>query len=194
MKQAQGLISLLGCAAMAGCAAPPQRVGQTATVNFGVVNSADEVTLDSDAAEGALIGGTLGLATSGGSSRNRRVANGLVGAALGGALTAAAEGSRDGMSYTVAMLDGATMRIVTDQREIQTGDCVAVERVGQTANIRRVGDGYCDVANRGAVNLVVSAARSEAVACESAKQELVDATTNDEADLAIRKVELLCNS
>lgn len=194
MNQAHAWIWLFGCAALTGCAAPTQRVGQNATVNFGVVRSAEPVTLDSNAAQGALIGGTLGLATTGGSSRNRRVANSIVGAALGGAVTAASEGNREGMSYTVAMLDGSTTRIVTDQREIQTGDCVAIERVGQTANIRRAAAGYCDVANRAAVNLVVSEVRSEAVACESAKQELADATTNDEADLAIRKVELLCNS
>lgn len=194
MNQAQGLVLLIGCAAIAGCAVPTQRVGQTATVNFGVVRSANQITLDSNAAQGALVGGTLGLATSGGSSRNRRVANSIVGAALGGALTAASEGDREGMSYTVEMLDGSTTRIITDQREIRMGDCVAIERVGQTANIRRVSDGYCDVANRTAVNLVVSEARSEAVACESAKQELADATTTEEADLAIRKVDLLCNS
>lgn len=194
MNQARAWILLLGSAAMTACAVPAPRVGQTATVNFGTVRSAERVTLDSNAAQGALVGGTLGLARSEGSSRNRRVANTIVGAAVGGAVTAAAEGSREGMSYTVAMLDGSTIRIVTDQREIRMGDCVAIERVGQTANIRRVGDGYCDVANRAAVNLVVSAAQSEAVACQRAKQELADATTNDEADLAIRKVELLCNS
>ena len=196
MNRAHALISLVGCAALAGCAVPPQqqRVGQNATVSFGVVRGAEQVTLDSNAAQGALVGGTLGLATSGGSSRNRRVANSIIGAAAGGALTAATEGNREGMAYTVAMVDGSTTRIVTDQREIQPDDCVAIERVGQTANIRRVSDGYCDIANRTAVNLVAGEVRSEAVACESAKQELADATTNEEADLAIRKVELLCNS
>lgn len=194
MKQTQGLILLLGCAAVAGCAAPAQRVGQTATVNFGVVRGAEPITLDSNAADGALVGGTLGLARSQGSSRNRRVANGLFGAALGGVVASASEGDREGMSYTVAMLDGSTTRIVTNQREIRTGDCVAIERVGQTANIRRVADGYCDAANRTAVTLVVSEVRSDAVACERAKQEVAKAATTDEADLAIRKVDLLCNS
>lgn len=193
MNPAQACL-LLGFATVVGCAAPTQRVGQNATVNFGVVQSADQITLDSNAAEGALIGGTLGLARSGGSSRNRRVANSIVGAALGGALTAAAEGDRAGMSYTVAMLDGSTTRIVTDQREIRMGDCVAIERAGQTANIRRVSDGYCDIRNQTAVNLVVREARSHAVECQRAKQELAEAATNEEADLAIRKVELLCNS
>ena len=194
MNPTQSLVFLVGGALITGCASPTQRVGETTTVNFGVVRSAEQITLDSQAAQGALVGGTLGLMRSGGSSRNRRVANGIFGAAIGGALTAAAEGSRKGMSYTVEMLDGSTTRIVTDQRELRMDDCVAIERVGQTANIRRVADGYCDVANRTAVNLVVGEVRSDALACESAKQELADATTNEEADLAIRKVELLCDS
>ncbi|HEX6994968.1 MAG TPA: hypothetical protein VF339_12555 [Gammaproteobacteria bacterium] len=194
MNRTRNLIWLVGFAGVTGCVAPTQRVGQTATVNFGVVRSAEQITLDSNAAQGAVVGGTLGLISSRGSSRNRRVANGIFGAALGGAVTAAAEGNREGMSYTVAMLDGSTIRIVTDQREIRMDDCVAIERVGQTANIRRVADGYCDVANRTAVNLVVSETREDALACDSAKQELADATTNEEADLAIRKVELLCDS
>ena len=46
----------------------------------------------------------------------------------------------------------------------------------------------------GSVNLVVREARSHAVECQRAKQELAEAATNEEADLAIRKVELLCNS
>lgn len=194
MSRKARLIPLIGWAALAGCTVPTQRVGETATVNFGVVRSAQQITLDSQAARGALVGGTLGLARSGGSSRNRRVANSVVGAAIGGALAAAAEGSREGMSYTVDMLDGSTTRIVTDQREIRMDDCVAIERVGQTANIRRVADGYCDVANRTAVNLVLDIARSDAIECVSAKQELADATTNEEATLAIRKLELLCDS
>jgi hypothetical protein len=194
MDKAHIGIVLIGCAAISGCAAPAQRVGQSATVDFGVVRSAEQITLDSNAAQGALIGGTLGLMRPGGSSSNRRVANSIVGASVGAALTTATEGSREGMSYTVEMLNGSTTRIVTDQREIQPGDCVAVERVGQTANIRRTAAAYCDVANRTAINLVVSEATSDAAACETAKQELTDATTNDEADLAIRKVELLCNS
>lgn len=193
MRHAYRLMLLLGSAAVAGCAAQSQRVGQSATVNFGVVRSAEQITLDSNAAEGALIGGTLGLARSRGSSGSRRVANSLVGAALGGAVASAVEGSRDGMAYTVDMLDGSTTRIVTDQREIRTDDCVAIERVGQTANIRRVTDDYCSAANRTAVNLVVSTARANAVACQGAKQELANASTNDEADLAARKIELLCN-
>jgi hypothetical protein len=61
---------------------------------------------------------------------------------------------------------------VTDQREIRTGDCVAIERVRETANIRRVAQSF-DRANTRAVASVEDFIQSEATACEAAKQELV---------------------
>lgn len=177
-------------AVIAGCAAPT-RVGQSATVQFGTVRSADRVTLDSTAAEGAIVGGMLGL-VGGRSSSNTR--NAITGAALGGASRAAAEGSREGMAYTVEMLDGSSVRIITDQREIRPGDCVAIERVRDSANVRRASESFCDAANERAVREVEGSVRTDAVECQAAKQELADASSAEAADLAARKVELLCNS
>jgi hypothetical protein len=182
---------MAGLAVLAGCAAPGQRVGQSATVRFGVVRSAEQVPVDSAAAQGAIVGGMLGLV---GGSRNRSsVSNAIQGATIGGIAGAAADGgNRTAMSYTVDMLDGSVTRIVTDQREIKPGDCVAVERVGNTANIRRAPD-YCAAANRQAVAAVEDESASAAVACENAKQELANATTTADADLATRKIHLLCD-
>ena len=90
-------VTIIVLCATVGCAAQSHRVGQTATVQFGVVRSAEEVTLDSNAGMGALVGGTLGIATSGGDSAAKTVRNGIVGAAAGGVVSAAAEGSRTGM-------------------------------------------------------------------------------------------------
>lgn len=174
-------------------AALAQRAGESATVQFGVVKTAQPIELTSDAARGALVGGTLGLASAGGRSTSRTVRNSIVGATVGAAATAAAEGSRSGMSYTVQKVDGATVTVVTDQRDVRVGDCVAVERVGQTANIRRTSDSYCDRKNEQARASVASHSQSEAIACASAKQELVDAQTTEAVDLAARKIELLCN-
>jgi hypothetical protein len=98
------------------------------------------------------------------------------------------------MSFTVEMPGGSTTRVVTDQREIRVGDCVAVERVGQGANIRRVTARYCDPTYAQAVAAVDDSVKAEAVHCENAKQELAKATTQEAAELAIRKIELLCNS
>jgi DNA-binding sugar fermentation-stimulating protein len=82
---------------------------------------------------------------------------------------------------------------VTDQREIRIGDCVAVERVGQNANIRRVSAHHCDPAYAQAVRAVDDSVKAAAIRCEDAKQELAQARTIEAAELAIRKIDLLCN-
>ncbi|HEY8553277.1 MAG TPA: hypothetical protein VIL43_01910 [Burkholderiales bacterium] len=176
--------------AVAACAAP-QRVGQSTTVQFGVVRSAEPVTLDSNAAAGALVGGTIGLLTGSGRRTARNV---IIGAGTGGAVGAATDRDRRGVAYSVDMADGSTVRIVSDQREIRPGDCVAVERVGGTANIRRASEDFCDAQNARAVQAVQAAVRDDAAECAAAKNELVRASTAEEADLATRKVELLCDS
>ena len=191
--RARRLTLLLALALLAGCAAQSHRVGQTARVQFGVVSAANEVTLDSEAGSGALIGGTLGLTMGRGQSTPHRARNSIIGAGVGAALANAAQGDRRGMSYTVRMLDGSSLTIVTDQREIRAGDCVAIEQVASTSNIRRVSPSYCERTNARAVEEVGEHARFEAVACQSAKDELVQAETQEAIELASRKIDLLCN-
>jgi uncharacterized protein YcfJ len=174
---------------IAGCEAMGPRVGQSVTVEHGIVRRAEPVALNSTAAQGALIGGTLGLLLGGGS----RAGGAITGAALGGVAGGLAGGERTGMSFTVEMRNGSSTRVVTDRREIRVGDCVAVERVGQGANIRRVSARYRDPANEPAVRAVDASSTVRAVQCENAKQELAEATTLEAANLAIRKIELLCN-
>ncbi|MBX5460823.1 MAG: hypothetical protein IRZ28_06995 [Steroidobacteraceae bacterium] len=167
----------------------PKRVGHSATVQFGVVRSTEQVALDSKAAQGALLGGTLGLITSG---NNSRAGGAIQGATVGGIAAAATAGNRKGTAYTVAMLDGSSTRIVSDQREIHEGDCVAIERSGSSANIRRAAPSYCDPANAKAIQEVDPAIRTAAAECQSAKRELAEASSDAEVDLAARKIELLC--
>jgi hypothetical protein len=183
-------VGTVALATIVGCEAMGPRVGQTATVEHGIVRSAEPIDLSSTAAQGALIGGTLGLVLGSGRSRP---GSAIAGAALGGVTGAVAGGDRTGISYTVEMPGGSLTRVVTDQREIRVGDCVAVERVGQGANIRRVSARYCDPAYGQAVKAVDASVKAEAVQCENARQELAKATTREAAELAIRKIELLCN-
>lgn len=168
-----------------------QRVGQQSTIQFGVVRNAQQIQLQSNAATGALVGGTIGLVASQGS--RSAVRNSLMGAAAGGAVTAAAQGNRTGFSYTVELNNGSMTRIVSDQREIRPGDCVAIEQVGQTANIRRVPSGFCAREYAQAVQAVRPDAEAAAAHCEAAKEELVMAATPEAVDLASRKIDLLCN-
>ena len=174
-----------------GCETQSFRVGQRTTVQFGTVRNVEQVRLQSDAAAGALIGGALGLVTSGGGRTAPR--NGILGAAVGGAATAVAQGNRTGIAYTVEMLNGSTTRIISDQSEIRVGDCVAIERVGETNNIRREPSAYCASENQRAVEAVRKDAEAAAAHCEAAKEELVRASTPEAVDTASRKVNLLCN-
>lgn len=179
------------CLAAVGCETQSFRVGQSVSVQFGTVRHAEQVQLQSDAAAGAIVGGTIGLMGSAGSRHAPR--NAIMGAALGAATTAAAEGDRTGMAYTVEMLDGSKVRIISDQREIHVGDCVAIERVGQTNNIRREASAYCAGGNEQALQSVRKEAEAAAAHCAAAKEELVKASTPEAVETAGRKIELLCN-
>lgn len=171
-----------------------QRAGQSVSVQYGVVSSARQVDLKSGAVPGAaLIGGTLGLASASGKSSGKKARNVIVGAAAGSAIAGAAQGSTKGMLYDVSLGGQGMMQVVSDQREIRIGDCVAVEQAGDTANIRRVSASFCDPANAQAVGSVAGAMQREAEECLAAKQQLVDATSTSAAELAAKKIELLCN-
>jgi hypothetical protein len=166
-----------------------QRVGQGSTIRFGIVRNVQQVPLQSDAATGAVVGGTIGLVAGG----RRPARNAILGAAAGGAVTAAAQGNRTGFAYTVEMNDGSMVRIISNQREIRAGDCVAVEQVGQTSNIRREPAAFCARENAQAVQAVQEVTEAAAARCEAAKEELVMAATPEAIDLASRKIDLLCN-
>ena len=190
-KTLRHITCVLLVAATAGCESQSFRVGQRTSVQFGTVQHVEQVPLQSDAAAGAVIGGTLGLLSSGGGRNAPR--NALLGAAVGGAGTAAVQGNRTAIAYTVTMLDGSTTRIISDQSEIRVGDCVAIERAGQTNNIRREPSAYCAAGNQQALAAVQNEAQALAAHCEAAKDELVKATTPEAVETATRKVHLLCD-
>ena len=189
-------VAVLGMALAGGAFAPAQaqRAGQNVMVQHGRVTNARQVDLQSGAVPGgALVGGSLGLISASGKSSSKKARNAIIGAAAGSAIAGASQGSRQGMLYDVDLGASGKVQVVSDQREIQVGDCVAVERAGDTANVRRVSAAYCDKANAAAVEAVATESRQEAEECLAAKQQLVDSTTTEAADLAARKVALLCN-
>ena len=151
-----------------------QRAGQSMSVQHGVVTSGLPVDLQSNAVPaGAVVGGSIGLVSSGGKSLGKKARNSLIGAAAGGALGAAARG---------------------DRCEIRIGDCVAVESGRDTANIRRVSEAYCQPANHEAVAAVKEQDLQEAHECTTAKQAVIDAESDEQAELAATKMHLLCSN
>lgn len=189
-KALRHVIWILSLAAI-GCQTQAYRVGQRTTVQFGTVSNVEQVRLQSAVPAGALIGGTLGLIASGGGRSAPR--NAILGAAVGAGATAVAQGNRTGIAYTVAMLDGSTIRIISDQSEIRVGDCVAIERAGETNNIRREPSAYCATGNQQALAAVQQQTEVAAAQCNAAKEELVGASSPEAVDMATRKVNLLCN-
>lgn len=182
------------CLTLAASDAFAQRAGQSATVRTGTVTAMRSVDLnDGNALGGALVGGAFGAAltrSSKGSSRRDR--NAAIGAVLGGA--AAASKTRPGRIYTVTTNEGTMIQIATEQTEIRVDDCVFVEEAGGTANIRRAPATACDPASQQVMKdaAIVEEMQEEANECAAAKQELVDADSDDAIDRAVRKVKLLC--
>jgi len=170
-----------------------QKAGQSAKISTGIVENVQRVQLDSEAGKGALVGGALGLLSAGGKSSSKKVRNSLIGATAGGVMTGAAQGSRNGVAYTVRTGAGTTIRVITDQTEIRIGDCVVVEEAGSTANVRRVTPVMCESDSAKAVAQLQDSFEQEATECYNAKQQLVEAKTADELDLAKRKMEILCS-
>ncbi len=181
---------------LTACQTTQPHTGQSMSIQTGRVVQAQPVNLQSRAGSGAAIGGILGYATtSSRHSSSRRVRNTLIGAAAGGIIASSAEGSLNGMSYTVEVNSGARIQVVTDQTQIQVGDCVNVEQAGRgTANVRRVSYALCEaVANNTLDSDIQAEISNYAERCLAAKDRLMDAETESQIEAAIRRVKILCD-
>lgn len=174
-----------------------QRSGQSITISHGVVVAVKATQESSDAGKGALLGGTLGYATTSSSrSKSSRRKNTAIGAIAGAGLAAAAQGDRSAKQYTVDSA-GGTVVIISDQTEIVVGDCVVVENAGSNrANIRRVSPTMCEPGSEAVVASadIQEELMEEAQECLAAKRELADAADDAAFDRAVRKVEILCDT
>ena len=173
-----------------------QRSGQSMTVQTGIVVGAQGVNLQSAVGRAALVGGIVGYATtSSRQSSSRRARNTMIGAATGGVIARRAQGDLNGMQYTVQIGPGSQITVVTDQTEIRVGDCVRVEQAGSgTANVRRTSAALCDAVRENEVDEDITAEYDRlATMCLDAKDRLMDAETDEELEVAIRRVQILCD-
>ena len=161
------------------------------TVSFGRITAVRGVDLQNQGAQtaGALVGGALAVASGSGQSRSNRALRGIGGAAVGSAVGGAAGSSR-GFEYTVLIGGTNTVRIVTEKAGLRVGDCVSIER-GNFNNIRLEADANCDARPAAAAQ---SSAVASADACDVATQQLLDATTDAQFDIAERRMRLLCGN
>ena len=161
-----------------------QSAAQTVTINYGIVTSVGTVQKDARHAGGAVTGGLIGALIG---PRRHRGARVVAGAAVGAAVQGAST-SGTLQQYSVELVSGGTSIVSTEQTDIRSGDCVAVEQ-GQYANIRRVGTVHCDGTGP-AKPPEQHVAISES--CDKAKTELANAETDDSVNLAVTKVRVLC--
>ncbi len=176
--------------------ASAQRSGQSMSVQTGVVVAAQAVNLQSAAGRGAVVGGVVGLAaTSSNRSSSRRARNAAIGAGTGALISRRAQGSLDGMQYTIETGPGSRIVVVTDQTQVRVGDCVNVEQAGSgTANVRRVSESLCDAVFDNQVDEELQTYMTrEADACLQAKDRLMDAESDDAFEVAMRRVNFFCN-
>jgi outer membrane lipoprotein SlyB len=170
------------------------------SVSYGRITAVRAVTEDSARARtgGAIIGGTLGVASGSGQSSSNRALRG-VGGAFAGQQIGRLASQRQAFEYTILIGGTQTITMVTDQAGKRVGDCVAVER-GAFNNLRLVADSNCATRPAPAPAAAAPAPApqpsateaSAAEACIQAKEQLLAAETDDAFDRAERRVRLLC--
>jgi outer membrane lipoprotein SlyB len=185
----------------AGCASQGDvsrdSLDSTIAVNYGTVATLTPVKLDSDAARNATVGGLVGLLTQARGSGTERLVGAAIGAAVGGLATKAAEGDNMANSFVVNLSTGGTVKVVTEQQNIVVGDCVAVE-TGRHTNLRRVSPTQCNPPSASQLHPTIDPQismyeKGEANACHQAKEELLNAKTENEVNALTRKVQVICD-
>jgi outer membrane lipoprotein SlyB len=175
-------------------------------VQYGRITNVTPTTVTDSTARnvGTLVGGGIGLATGSGQSGSNRALRTVGGAAAGRAVGGMA-GRSQAFEYTVLIGGTNTVRIVSDQAGKRVGDCVAIEQ-GQFSNIRLVADSRCSPPPPPARPAAPAAAPAPApapavaepadveaaTACDRAKQQVLDAETDEAFALAERRMRLLC--
>jgi outer membrane lipoprotein SlyB len=176
-------------------------------VQYGRITNAVVVTDTNRNAQtaGTVVGGTVGLVSGSGQSGSNRALRTVGGAAAGRGVGTLA-GRSQAFEYTVLIDGRTTIRVVSDQAGKRVGDCVAVEQ-GNFNNIRLVADSRCNPppAPRPAPAPAPAAAPAPAPAaepdpadvraasaCDQAKQQVLDAETDEAFNLAERRMRLLC--
>ena len=188
-------------AALLALALIPLQLHAQSRVQYGRITNAVVVTDTSSSARnvGTVVGGTVGLISGSGQSGSNRALRTVGGAAAGRGVGSLA-GRSQAFEYTVLIDGRTTVRVVSDQAGKRVGDCVAVER-GNFDNIRLVPDSRCNPppAPRPAAPAPAPAPAptpaadvEAATACDQAKQQVLEADTDDAFALAERRMRLLC--
>jgi outer membrane lipoprotein SlyB len=191
------LLAVAAAAALlSACAATDPMTGSTTgsliAVEYGTVQQVQAVKMKASYGKDALIGGGLGLAAASTASSTTQAGAALAGALIGAFIGKETAGTAD--QYTVQLVNGNTVSIVTEHHDINAGDCVAVEQ-GEHANIRRVSPQMCTSQTPHTTYPDTHAAvQQQSADCLTAKQELLKATTEQETSVGYQKMKAFCGS
>jgi hypothetical protein len=180
---------------LAACAGTDPRTGASndsiVSVAYGTVRQVEQVELDPNYGKGALIGGGLGAIAGSGKSSGTQAGIAVAGALVGALVAKETAGTAN--RYTVALVSGNTVAVVTEQSGIGPGDCVSVEQ-GKHANLRRVSPVMCSTPpSHPAYEEMNSVVEVESTECHVAKEKMMAASTEQEADVAYRKMKAFCH-
>ncbi len=182
---------LAGCANMSTDPGTGSTRNSLIAVAYGTVENVQQVQMQANYAEGSLIGGALGLLAASHYSAGSQALGAIAGAGLGALVAKETAGTAN--QYTIRLVDGSTVQVVTDQKDIDAGDCVSVEQ-GDHTNIRRVSSAMCSTPPSHPAYPAMNASVQQISAdCATAKQQLLHATTEQETNIAYKKMQALCD-
>jgi len=180
-----------------------QSTGESVQVVKGIVSKVENVDMTSEdkSQEGAVVGGAVGY------SLSQNGGDAVVGAAIGA--VAGSSKTKPGLRYTVTTVDGSSVAVVVgDTNAIDVGSCVSAEVSADRLNIRAVDQAVCDLEMQTAVprsqpqvsqtqgsqpQVSQPQAVQESGNCQTAQQQLLDAKTAEELELANSKIQILCD-
>jgi outer membrane lipoprotein SlyB len=193
------VLALVGATALAGCAGgdsiSPSSLNQSINISYGRIEQVTPVTVSpTGTVAGSVIGGLLGLALTAGHSGGSMLLGAAGGALAGGFIGDKAQGSRQAERFLIRQTNGGTVDVTTEQRDLEVGDCVAIEQ-GSHTNLRRVDSVMCEPASRVAFEpAIATEAQHDAGLCRDAREELLRAQTDPEVQAGIARVKALCQS
>jgi len=189
-------LSVFAPLVVCGCAATDPYTGaaqnQVIAVQYGTIENVQQVDMKAAYGKDSLLGGALGLLAASTGSTTTQIAGAALGAGLGALVGKETAGT--GERYTVRLVNGSQVAVVTEQANLDVGDCVSVEQ-GEHTNLRRVSSVMCITpASHPAYPAMHSAMTESAGDCHKAKQDVLNAKTQAETDIALRKMRALCES
>ena len=160
-------------------------------IEYGTIEQVQEVKLKANYGSGVLLGGGIGALAAMHYSAGTQALAAVGGALLGALVSKERAGTAE--QYTIQLVNGNTVSIVSEAHNLVTGDCVAVEQ-GRHANLRRVEPQMCTTSSPETTYPQTHAAEQQAaVDCDTAKQDMLKATTEQEATVAYQKMKALCS-